>query len=54
MPRGVKARARAEYITISVATGGWLVTVEDDDRKRIVFTDLGELLGYLEEELEVR
>ena len=56
MPRGVKkAKQRANHISVVAAENGWLVTASDnqlEDRKQIVFTDLGELLGFLEEELE--
>jgi hypothetical protein len=52
MPRGVKAKAKTEYVTIDVAENGWLVNASGDEKKLIVFTDLGELLSFLEEELE--
>ena len=54
MPRGVKAKAKTSYVSIAVAENGWVITATDlqyEDRKH-VFTDLGELLGFLEEELE--
>ena len=54
MPRGVKAKSKTDNVTVIAAKNGWLVTrwAKNDEREQIVFTDLGELLGFLEEELE--
>lgn len=57
MPRGVKAKDTVDSVTIEGAENGWFVSVwfkGKEGRHDItrVFTDLGELLGFLEEELE--